>query len=107
MAISNPVIDPSEGTIDQMSDPLSAFIARIWQTMVILGGLLVLVFLIWGAIEWISSGGDENKLKDAKGKMTNAFIGLVILVGSFAITLLLEHVVGFNILEIVWPTPSQ
>lgn len=106
MAIINPTIG-NEGDVEKMGGKvLSPLIARLWQVMVILGGLLVLIFLIWGAFDWLSSGGDEKKLEGAKDKITNAIVGMVILAGSFAIVSLLENVFGFSIINIVWPTPN-
>jgi hypothetical protein len=104
--LRNPVIPTQEGTIEGVvQDPLAPLIGRLWRTIVILGGLMVIVFLLWGAFEWITSGGDSNKLQSAKGKMTNAVIGLGILTASFAIVAFLGTVFGFNLLEIAWPTP--
>jgi hypothetical protein len=104
--IRNPVIPTQEGTIEGVvQDPLAPLIARLWSTIVILGGLMVIIFLLWGALEWITSGGDSNKLQNARAKMTNAAIGLGILAASFAIIAFLGSVFGFNLLEITWPTP--
>jgi len=105
--IINPVISEEEGTIDGVAgNPLGSIIARLWQTMVVIGGLLVLLWFVWGAIDWIFSGGNEEKLKHARGRMTNAFIGLVLLVASFAIMTFLEFVFGFDLLNPVWPTAN-
>lgn len=110
MAIRNPIINEAEGQLsgrtgDTMVNPLASIIARLWETVTILGGLLVLIFLVWGAFDWLSSGGSEKKLEGAKTKITNAVIGMIILAGSFAIVNLVEYFTGFSIIEIVWPTP--
>jgi len=108
--ITNPVIDPNDGTVDGIEGPnsggpLASLIARLWQTMVIIGSILVILYFVWGAIDWLTAGGDENKLKKARGRMTDAFIGLALLVASFAIMKFLEFVFGFDITKPVWPTP--
>jgi len=106
--IFNPVISEEEGTIGGVeSSPLASIIARLWQTMVVIGGLLVLLWFVWGAIDWIFSGGNEEKLKHARARMTNAFIGLALLVASFAIMTFLKFVFGFDLLNPVWPTATK
>jgi len=69
----------------------------------IAGGLLigVVIFffmLLIGAIGWITSGGDKGAVESARGRVTNAIIGLVILLSLFAITQLLGLFFGINIL---------
>lgn len=106
-AITNPVIMEKEGTITGVQEgPLASIIARLWQTMVIVGSLLVIIWFVWGAVDWIVSGGNEEKLKHARARMTNAFIGLVLLVASFAIMKFLQFVFGFDITAPVWPTAN-
>lgn len=40
--------------------------------------LIALIYLIFGGIQWISSGGDKTKLQSARNKMVYAIIGLVV-----------------------------
>lgn len=44
-----------------------------------IGALAVLFFLIWGAFNWITSGGDKEKVAGARKTISNALIGLAIL----------------------------
>jgi len=105
-AITNPLLPAGEKTYQQVANnPLGPLIARLWRTIIILGGLTLLIFLIWGGIDWLTSEGDSEKLKNAKNKITNAFIGMVILAISYAIIKLTETIFGFNILNFEWPTP--
>lgn len=62
----------------------------------IVGGIGTLVFFIWGALDWILSGGDKEKVASARKKMTNAIIGLVLLSLSYFIVGLVGDIVGFN-----------
>lgn len=79
----------------------------LWRGLVFVGGLLVLVFFLWGAIEWITSGGDQAKIGKARDKMTQAVIGLVVLVGSFTIIGLISQLFfpEMNLLQLTIPTP--
>ena len=48
-------------------------------------GILALYYLLMGAFEWVNSGGEEKKVADARQKITQSLIGmliaLVVLVG--------------------------
>ncbi len=51
----------------------------------IIGVILVLFYLLWGAFDWITGGGDQDKLNNARQKMTNAVLGIVIMVAALGI----------------------
>lgn len=44
----------------------------------IIATLLALVFLLWGGISWITSGGDKAGIETARKRITFALIGLVV-----------------------------
>jgi type IV secretion system pilin len=107
MPLRNPVISPDDGTLSGIADtggPLAGLMARLWQTAVLIGGLLVILWLVWGAVDYLNSAGDPEKTKKARGKIIDAVIGLVILVMSYAIVKFLEFVFGFDLVNLVWPT---
>lgn len=72
------------------------FLSRAIDAVIIVGGLAVLLFLVWGAIDWLVSEGDKEKMSSAKGKITNAVIGLAILVAVWAIWQLLLQFFGLS-----------
>ena len=47
--------------------------------------IYVLVMLLWGAIDWISSGGEADHLKKAQAKITNALVGMLVLIGVLVV----------------------
>ena len=49
------------------------------------GGLLCLVFMLFGAYTYIMSGGEEKKLTDAMHMMTYAGLGLLVIVIGYAV----------------------
>ncbi len=61
-----------------------------------IGGLGSVVYFLWGAVDWILSGGDKEKVSNARKKMTHALIGLALLALSFVIIRTVGQVVGFN-----------
>ena len=100
--ISNPAIGNS---LNQMLLNLPEFffgdlISRTIGLLFVLGALAFFFMLLWGAITWILSGGDKAGLESAKGRITNAIVGFVLLIASFAIVKLIETFFGIDILSI-------
>jgi hypothetical protein len=70
-------------------------------TLCFVVGVLAFFFMfLIGAIQWITSGGDKANLESAKGRITSALIGLVILFTVFAIIQLIEGFFHVNILTL-------
>lgn len=66
----------------------------------VVGTLIFFFMIIIGAIQWISSGGDKQALEGARGKLTNAVIGIIILFASFALIKLIEGFFKVHILTL-------
>lgn len=58
-----------------------------------------LFILITGGIKWITSNGDEKKLATARSQITNALVGLFLILSSYAILNLIELLFGIKILD--------
>lgn len=82
---------------------LAFYIATLWRTVVIVGAIAFIIYLVWGGIEYLMSGGDKGKITEAQGKITGATIGLGILVASYAITIFVQAVFKINILAPIFP----
>lgn len=85
---------------------INNFIANILTLAFIIAVIVVLAMLVWGAIEWILSGGEKEAVGKARGKIINALIGLAILAVAFAITQLAANFLGFNLTNLTIPTPA-
>ncbi len=83
---------------------LANYLGTFWQLAYIATGIMVLIYLIYGAIRFISAAGNEEQIEQAQKTMANALIGLVILAASYPIIKVIEIVFGINILELQWPT---
>jgi len=49
-----------------------------------------------GGISWISAGGDKAKLTHARDQLSNAFIGLVVVVAGWAVLALAGQFFGWT-----------
>jgi len=56
--------------------------------------VLVLVYLVWGGVQWITAGGDKQGTEAARGKITGAVVGIIIVAVAFAIYQLLFTFIG-------------
>lgn len=84
---------------------IGPFVGNIVIAGMILAGLVTFLMLIWGGVQYITSAGDKVQAESARNKMTNALIGLVIVIGSYGIIKLIEAFFGINILQSRFPTP--
>ena len=61
-------------------DPLQT-IGDLFSTgiklFIFVASMVLLAFLLWGAFDWIISGGDKEKVSKAQQKITNALIGFI------------------------------
>lgn len=85
---------------------LGEFVNNVLTLVFGLGLLVVLVMLIWGAFEWITSGGDKEAVGKARNRIINALIGMAVLAIAFALARVAGQFTGINIQNIVIPTPN-
>jgi len=79
---------------------LSTILTNLVTLTFIVGSVIFFFMLVSGAIQWIASGGDKQGLEAAKGRISNAIIGIVILLSTFAVIKLIEIFFGIKILTI-------
>lgn len=66
----------------------------------LVGSLIFFFMFVTGGIQWIMAGGDKANVETARGKLSNALIGLVILFSTFAVMKFIEIFFGVNLLEL-------
>jgi len=81
-------------------------ISRILTAVMALAALSVLLFLIWGAFDWINSGGEKSKIESARNKMTGAVTGMFVLAAVLVLFMFIQTVFGIEIIKIL-PGPSS
>jgi len=92
------------GGIGAGGDPktsLNNFIGKGIQIFITVCAITVLIYMLWGALDWIASGGEKEKIAKAQNKITNAVIGFIIVFIVFAVfNLLMNDVLKLNILNL-------
>ncbi len=72
--------------------------------LLLIGAALIFFFmLLLGGIKYITSGGDKAQTEAARGQITAALIGLVIVFAAWAIVNLIQIFFGVNILQLNVP----
>ncbi|MDD2646420.1 MAG: pilin [Patescibacteria group bacterium] len=64
---------------------LSLIIGRIIRGVLNVLGILALVMFIWGGIQWMTSGGSEDKIRSGRDTMVWAALGLALIFASYSI----------------------
>jgi len=64
-------------------------------------GFIAFLMLVWGGVEFLISTGDPIKIIDARKRMSNAFLGLLIILSAYFILVILSpYFVDFTLPEI-------
>jgi TRAP-type C4-dicarboxylate transport system permease small subunit len=83
---------------------MGELINKSLRFVMVIAALLVFLYLIWGGIEWITSGGDKGKTESARNKITAAVIGLIVVAASYAILQLALTFLGVGSIQDVMST---
>ena len=65
---------------------LPILIGRIIDIVVGLTGIIVFLLFVYAGVIWMTAQGDTGKVEKARGILTAATIGLIIVLSAFAIT---------------------
>lgn len=92
-----PLSDPAK--ISEVGCVLASIIS------VVLGfvGIVLFVMLVIGGFKWLTSGGDPKGIEGAKATITNAIVGLLVIIFAYIILKIIETVTGIPVTKI--PTP--
>lgn len=72
-----------------------------------IGALGFIIMFLWGAVSWILSGGDKEKIAGARKRIVTAVTGLVLLALTFVITVVIGQILGLKSLrELNFPIPQ-
>jgi hypothetical protein len=87
---------------------INDFINAALRLAFIIALVLVLVMMVWGAVEWIFSGGNKDAVGNARNRIIHALVGLAILAVAFALVTLAGQFVGIDLLRnFTIPSPSN
>lgn len=104
--ITNPVLPPSIGSggIAQGGTAFGRLLSNMIGAMFIIGFVVATMYLITGAFHWITSSGDKQNLENARHKITNAVVGLVILASVWGVIRAMGTFLGIDLTNLPIPT---
>ena len=93
----------TEGSILDVAQQYDALevINRAIAYAIIVSGFLSVVFIFFGGISFILSGGQEDKIKQAVSTIRYAIIGLVVTMLSVAIVAIVGRAMGLNVIQYI------
>lgn len=74
---------------------LAKILGYVIRFFFIIAGLAAMLYLLLGALAWITSGGEKEAVNKAQQKIQAAVVGLIVLVLVLAVIVTIEQVI-FN-----------
>lgn len=75
---------------------INLFLDNLVILIYIIAAVVFVFMILWGAFEWVLSGGDKEKLQNAQRRLTHAFIGIILFAIAFALLALIGTFTGFK-----------
>jgi hypothetical protein len=72
--------------VDNAQEGLANTVATVISAFLSLLGIIFLIIMILAGYNWMTAGGNEEKVNLAKSRISRAIIGLIIIVSAYAIT---------------------
>jgi len=104
--IINPVIPEGigSGEIDRGTTIFGTAIGAIIGVFVVIAFIISMFYMIVGGLSWITAAGDKGKLEEARNKIRDALIGLIVVVSVWGIMNIVAPFVGISFPELPFPT---
>lgn len=78
---------------------LPSVVATVVLNILGIVGVIFLLMIVYGGVVWMTSGGNEERIRTAKKLLTSSVIGLVIVMTAYGIT--------YFIIERLTTVPTQ
>lgn len=88
--------DPSGQEAANFQD-LPVIFENLLGFIIPLAGVVIFLMILVGGFKFMTSGGDPKKSEEAKGTLTWAIIGLLVLIGAWFILSLIKQFTGVDV----------
>lgn len=82
---------------------LETLFSNVVQALTALVGVAVFIMFVVGGFSFIFAGGDQKKLEKARGTLTNAILGVVVIVAAYLILLTIKTLTGVDVTTFTVP----
>jgi len=93
----DPALSPG---VSSYSNAFAKILSNVVGFLTLLGGLFFLIYFMIGGLNWIMAGGKPENIQKAQDTMTNAVIGLIIMVAAYSIAFIVSQVLGIDFLNV-------
>jgi len=79
-------LEPLQNEVGYSTRDLRAVIGSIIKTVLGFLGVVAIIIILIGGFKWMTAGGSEEKVGEAKKWLISGIIGLAIILAAYAIT---------------------
>jgi succinate dehydrogenase hydrophobic anchor subunit len=104
-------LDPCTGAVgiagtlcDITSANANTIIQNVIIFIVVIAVIIALVYLLYGGIKWVTSGGDKEKVESARNHITAAIVGLIIVFLAIFIVSVVMTLFGLSYVNLEIPS---
>ncbi len=94
--VLNGGVNPPAGSAVSPDQSIGSIVSFIVGFLLTVAVLMALLYIVIGAFQWITSGGDKAKVESARNHIISAVIGLIIIALSFVIINVVISVLGLG-----------
>lgn len=103
--LTNPILPEKIGTSPDGATAVGLLLAQVIGGLFLVGFITAFIFFITGAFHWITSSGDKGNLENARNKIIQALVGLIVLSSAWAVMTLIGDFLGIELTNL--PIPSM
>jgi magnesium-transporting ATPase (P-type) len=79
------IAPPVSGLPTDPQQGITSIVSFLIRAFFVIAALTMLAYLLWGAYDWITSGGEKEKVAKAQNKITNAVVGMLLTVALLVV----------------------
>lgn len=77
-----------------LTTKLGGFISSLFEVVILIAVILSFFWLVWGAFHYLFAGGNKEELAKARGRITWAIVGLILVLVAFLIAQFTVQIFG-------------
>lgn len=82
----------AKGGIKASQTDLPTIIGKVVGAALALVGVVFFLLILWAGFGWMTAKGNEEEINKAKGTIITATLGLIVILGAYAITNLVAFI---------------
>jgi hypothetical protein len=76
---------------------IGQLISTLLPLVLAFSAIALFVYILLAGFNWMTAGGDKNKVEDARNRITNGIIGLAIVASAYAIFRIVDRFFGIGL----------